>query len=200
MPPLLFGAEPCPGPTHPPLQGGNPQRSSPFLCALFFVLLKSSPPWRWSPPPPRPRRGAGAWAILETQAVRSCFAGGPPAAGRPLIVCPADWGRLALGQMAARRGRGWGAVPPSTPNPLERSRGLTAQGPPFSTQRRRHRGEARAPGPPAEAVGAGQIARGDDQRRKSIALPPLHSPRGERKLPEPGLQTLPRKHQESGSS
>ena len=51
-------AKPRPGPANSPLLGETHSSASPFLCALFFVLLKFSPSCRGSPPPPRPWKGA----------------------------------------------------------------------------------------------------------------------------------------------
>lgn len=91
-------AGPSPGAANSPFLGEIHSSASPFLCALFFVLLKFSPSCRWSPPPPRPQKGGGGGGeLLEAQtAQRSCIAGGPPVTG-PLIVYAGWMGKAFSG-------------------------------------------------------------------------------------------------------
>lgn len=105
----------------------------PLPCALFFVLLKFSPPCRWSPPPPQPQKGEEGRELLETQTVqRSCIAGDPPATG-PSLFTLAGWGKLSLVQMAAG-GKDEGESLSSTQSLQRGAGGFTAQGPfPHST-------------------------------------------------------------------
>ena len=153
-------AKPRPGPANSPFLGETHSSASPFLCALFFVLLKFSPSCRGVPSSTSAlERGGGSRELLETQTVqRSCVAGGPPVTG-PLIVYAGWMAELALVQMAAGGG---GQEEGDTHPPTNLHRHLTsprrgAEGftqlrdpcPPFSCSAKgaenRHRG--RSPGP-----------------------------------------------------
>lgn len=74
----------CPGCAPATPHFGNPQLSSPFLCALFFVLLKFSPSCWWSPPPAQPQRGGGGCfgVIRNPDCVSKLDCGSPPQAPR----------------------------------------------------------------------------------------------------------------------
>ena len=153
------------GPTNSPF-GGNSQRSSTFLCALFFVLLKFSPSCRWSPPPPQPQKGAEAWGVIRNPDCAKLHCGRPSCNGAPHCLPGLDeesflWSRC-------------------TPNSLDWSQGLQSS---RTMAKNGHRGRLMG------VVGAGQIARGDNKERKSIVFP-FYSPRRERKLPKPRLQYL----------
>lgn len=145
-PGLLTGlAGPSPGPANPPnpISGENLQRGSPFLCALFFVLLKFSPPCRWPPPPAQPRKGAEAWGAGNPDPAKKLHRGDRPERGPSLFTLA---GRDAFSGPDGRR-----------------SRGL------------RRRSKEPAPWTRPKAVGAGQIARGDNKKSSSIVFP-FHSP------------------------
>lgn len=106
-------AGPSPGLASSPFLGKIHSAAPPSLCPVFFVLLKFSPPCRWSPPPPQPQKGAEGGELLETQTVqRSCVAGDPPATG-PSLFTLAGWGKRSRVQMAAG-GKDEGASLPST--------------------------------------------------------------------------------------
>lgn len=77
------------GPTNSPF-GGNSQRSSTFLCALFFVLLKFSPSCRWSPPPPQPQKGAEAWGVIRNPDCAKLPCGRPSCNGAPHCLSGLD--------------------------------------------------------------------------------------------------------------
>lgn len=87
----------------PPISEGNLQRSSPFLCALFFVLLKFSPPCRWPPPPAQPRKGAEAWGVRNPDPAKKLHRGDQPGEG-PLIVYAGWTGRFLWSRWPQERG------------------------------------------------------------------------------------------------
>lgn len=148
-----------PGPANSPFLGETHSSASPFLCALFFVLLKFSPSCRGVPSSTSAlERGGGSRELLETQTLqRSCVAGGPPVTG-PLIVYAGWMAELALVQMAA--GGGGQEEEDTTPLPPPPAPNLPRRGaagftqlrdpcPPFSCSAKgaenRHR--RRSPGP-----------------------------------------------------
>lgn len=87
----------------PPISEGNLQRISPFLCALFFVLLKFSPPCRWPPPPAQPRKGAEAWGVRNPDPAKKLHRGDQPGEG-PLIVYAGWTGRFLWSRWPQERG------------------------------------------------------------------------------------------------
>lgn len=83
---MARGCTGSPGATHrsgwaqpwaskPPISGGNLQRGSPFLCALFFVLLKFGPPCGWPPPPAQPQKGAEARGVRNPDPAKKLHCG-----------------------------------------------------------------------------------------------------------------------------
>lgn len=174
-------AGPCPGPTNSPLQGGgeqggNPQRSSPFLCALFFVLLKSSPPWRWSPPPPQPPKGAEARGVIRNP---DCKVASREALLQRAAHCfPGLNGEGSLRSRWPPGGRMRGSLP-EHPKPSREEQGLHRSGTlsPFKgadTRAKKNgpRGRQRRPWEPVRLQGA------TTRKEKALCSPPFS--RGER--------------------
>lgn len=185
-------AKPRPGPANSPFLGETHSSASPFLCALFFVLLKFSPSCRGVPSSTSAlERGGGSRELLETQTVqRSCVAGGPPVTG-PLIVYAGWMAELALVQMAAGGG---GQEEGDTHPPTSLHRHLTSpgeeQGASHSsgTLARHSAAELKGQrtGTQPRAVGACQIA--SVTRKEKALYFPFVLPGRKRKLPRRRLR------------
>lgn len=191
-------AKPRPGPANSPSLGETHSSASPFLCALFFVLLKFSPSCRGVPSSTSAlERGGGSRELLETQtAQRSCVAGGPPVTG-PLIVYARWMAELALVQMVAGGG---GQEEGDTPPHHHHQRHLTSpeeeQGASHSSGTLVRRSTAQLKG---QRTGTGDAAQGRgslsdrkrDKKRESIVFP-LRSP-GEKKKTSQAQATASRR-------